>query len=110
MKRLLFSLALFALSAGAAHAGEAALYPVKDCSKEMAQMGLNQCTGDNLAAANAALNKLYGKMLAFETDPKAKEQFKDVERAWIAYKDRQCKWATASEEGGSIWTMEYNLC
>jgi uncharacterized protein YecT (DUF1311 family) len=110
MKRLVLGLAAVVAFAPAALAGEAALYPVKDCSKETAQMALNQCTGDNLAAANAALTQLYGKMLAIESDPKAKEQFKDIERAWVAYKDKQCQWETAGDEGGSIWTMEYNQC
>lgn len=110
MKRFALGLAAVVALAPAAWAGGAALYPAKDCSKETAQMALNQCTGDNLEAANAALGEIYRKLLAIESDPKAKEQFKDIERAWVAYKDKQCQWETAGDEGGSIWTMEYNQC
>lgn len=109
MKRVLLGLLLSAAST-AAMAAEPVLYPAKDCSKETAQMALNMCTSGNLAAANAALNRVYGKMLALESDPKDKENFKAVERAWVAYKDKQCQWETAGDEGGSIWAMEYNSC
>jgi uncharacterized protein YecT (DUF1311 family) len=110
MNRLLFGVAFFVASASGVMAAGPTLYPTKDCGKEMAQMGLNQCTGDNLAAANAALGKIYGKMLALESGPKDKETFRDVERAWVAYKDKQCQWETAGDQGGSIWAMEYNQC
>ncbi len=110
MKRFVLGFAAVVVFVPATLAGEAALYPTKDCGKETAQMALNQCTGDNLAAADSALAGLYRKLLAIESDPKAKEQFKDIERAWVAYKDKQCQWETAGDEGGSIWTMEYNQC
>ena len=110
MKRFVLGLAVAVALAPAAWAGGTALYPTKDCGKETAQMALNQCTGDNLTAANAALGEIYRKLLAIESDPKAKEQFKDIERAWVAYKDKQCQWETQGDEGGSIWTMEYNQC
>lgn len=110
MKQPMLGLAILISLVGGAMAAGPALYPTKDCSNETAQMALNQCTGDNLAAANAALGKLYGKMLALESDPKDKETFRDVERAWVAYKDKQCQWETAGDQGGSIWAMEYNQC
>ncbi len=110
MKRLTLAFAIVIALGGSALAGEAPLYPTQDCGKETAQMALNQCTGANLDAANAALGKLYGKLMALQSAPKDKEQLRDIERAWVAYKDKECTWETAGDEGGSIHAMEYNEC
>jgi uncharacterized protein YecT (DUF1311 family) len=44
----------------------------------------------DLSAANAKLNAEYQKIMAQEGTPKDKTALRDLERAWIAYKDKQC--------------------
>ena len=58
-------------------------------------------TGD-LAAANAALGKTYATVMAQQHTPKDRTALRDLERAWIAYKEKQC----AFEVGGGDGTAQ----
>jgi uncharacterized protein YecT (DUF1311 family) len=100
-----------ALIASTAALAGAALYPKQDCSKAVTQMDLDQCAGANDTAADAALNAFYKKLMAQASDAKAADALKESERAWIAYRDRECdREVGPREESGSIWPMEMSLC
>ena len=97
--------------AGSALANDAPLYKTRDCGKEMVQMEMNLCAGANLDAANAELNHVYQKLMSQQTDQPSKDQLKDVERSWIAYRDKECAWEIGpQEDGGSIWPMAMDNC
>jgi uncharacterized protein YecT (DUF1311 family) len=97
--------------AGGAAASDAPLYRTRDCDKETVQMEMNLCAGANLDTANGELNRVYQKAIAQQTDQKAKDQLKDAERAWIAYRDKECGWEIGpQEDGGSIWPMAMDNC
>ncbi len=99
------------LAASIAVADDVALYAVRDCGKFTTQMDLNECAGANLHAADAALNKVYQQVMAQQGDASSKEQLKDVERAWIAYRDKECAFEVGPrQDGGSIWPMEMSIC
>ena len=99
-----------ALAIASAHAKDAALYKVEDCSKFIAQMDLNSCTGDNLESADAALNAVYKQVMVWR-DKAGQESLKHSERAWIAQRDKTCADEVGpQEDGGSIWPMESNTC
>ncbi len=111
VKRTIVAATALVMGTAAALAQDATFYPVKDCSRLMVQMELNACAGANLQAADAALNRLYQQVMAEQDDAAAKEQLKDAERAWIAYRDKQCAYETGPrEQGGSIWPMEMSNC
>lgn len=109
--RIVAPLMLLMLGTAAANAEDAPPYPVKDCSQLTVQMELNACAGANLKAADVALNKAYQQAMAQQTDASSRRQLADVERAWIAYRDRECAFEVGPQEnGGSIWPMEMNNC
>ena len=86
-------------------------YPAKDCGQLTTQMDLNQCAGANFKAADAALNRIYQRLLARQESGSSKEQIKEVERAWLAYRDKECALEVGpQQEGGSIWPMEMSQC
>jgi uncharacterized protein YecT (DUF1311 family) len=94
-----------------AAAEEAALYPVEDCSRFAVQADLNTCAAANLAAADAALNAVYRQLMAQQDDKSAKDRLTDVERAWLAYRDKECAFEVGPQrDGGSIWPMEMSNC
>ena len=104
---LLFALALLLPAA----AKDAPLYKQQDCGQLVAQMVMNQCAGANLDAADAALNAVYQKVMAQQTDQKSKDQLKDLERAWMAYRDKECAFEIGpQEDGGSIWPLDMDNC
>jgi uncharacterized protein YecT (DUF1311 family) len=75
------------------------------------QADLNDCASFNRAAADAALNKAYQRLLAQQGDPLPKERLKEAERAWIGYRDKQCAFEVGpQQDGGSIWPMEMSNC
>jgi uncharacterized protein YecT (DUF1311 family) len=90
---------LLTLGAVSAVAQEAALYPVEDCGRFTTQMDMNKCAGTNLEAANVALNKIYQQVMAEQGDTSSKEQLKNVERAWIAYRDKECAFEVGPQKG-----------
>jgi uncharacterized protein YecT (DUF1311 family) len=92
-------------------AADAIPYPVIDCGQLTVQMEINACAGANLDAADVALNKVYRQVMVQQSNTASKDQLKDVERAWIAYRDRECALEVGPREsGGSIWPMEMSNC
>jgi uncharacterized protein YecT (DUF1311 family) len=79
------------------------------CAKETAQMGLNECYGNLAEAVDAKLNKLY-RALAAKSEGTEKDSLRDAQRAWLAYRDKECDYETVADEGGSIRPMEISLC
>ncbi len=100
-----------ALAAAPAAAEDAAPYPVEDCSRFTVQADLNKCAAANLAAADAALNAVNRRLMAQQDDKASKDRLADVERAWLAYRDKECAFEVGPQhEGGSIWPMEMSNC
>lgn len=108
---ILAAAALVLSQDGGVGAQNAPLYPVTDCSHLKTQMELNECAGANDQAADAALNKLYRQLMTEETDAASKQRLIEAERAWIAYRDKECAYQVGpQQEGGSIWPMEMSNC
>ena len=102
---------MLALSAAAASAEESRPYPVTDCGKFTTQMDLNKCAEDNLQSADRALNKIYQALAAQQDDPASKQRLRQAQRAWIAYRDRECAFEVGPQEtGGTIWPTENSGC
>jgi uncharacterized protein YecT (DUF1311 family) len=101
MRGLPFYIALIALlvPASQVYAGDAPLYAKQDCeAMHLAKPAFVQCYGANLAAATAALDKAY--RAAIDHPGNDKKQIRDVERAWIAYKDKEC---AIENNGDATW-------
>jgi uncharacterized protein YecT (DUF1311 family) len=69
--------------------------------------GAGQATSNaDLARANLELSKVYGRVMAQQHDDKDKKALRELERAWIAFKDKQCAFetgaATARRKGPPI--------
>ena len=110
-KRAIVASIIVVAGAGAVFAAEKALYRTEDCSRMQVQMELNQCAGDNAEAADKALNVAYQKLLKESHDAKAQASLKQSERAWVAYRDKECASEVGpQEDGGSIWPMEMSNC
>jgi len=102
---------MMALSAAQVRAAEPRLYPVTDCGKFTTQMDLNKCAEDNLQSADKALNRAYQELMAKQDDAASQRRLKEAQRAWIAFRDRQCAFEVGPQEtGGSIWPTEFSGC
>jgi len=93
MKALIYIVATLAM-VDAAAAGEPALYAKQNCAAVIqSAAAFHQCYAANLAAANKALDDIYQSLLAQRTFyVGSAEALRDVERAWIAYKEKECRY------------------
>jgi len=86
-----------------------------DCfDKAQTQADLNDCAGEQFAAADAELNRVYKAILEkYKEDPLFIEKLRAVQRAWLAYRDAEidAKYPHAKEDRyyGSIFPMCDNV-
>jgi uncharacterized protein YecT (DUF1311 family) len=102
---------MMTLSATGVRAEEPRLYPVTDCGKFTTQMDLNKCAVDNLKSGDKVLNDVYQALMAKQDEGASKQRLKAAQRAWIAFRDRECAFEVGPQEGGgTIWPMENAGC
>jgi len=88
---------------------------------------MNDCAAFEYKRADEHLNEVYRKATQYMTDDLARAQqhgdqrqikyeetaiarLKEAERAWLSYRDIQCKAAGQQYEGGSMSPMIYSQC
>jgi len=93
----------------------------------MTQMEMNQCSGAEYRKADAHLNVVYRRVIAFlESDMRdattkgdevekkhaetAIQKLEATEKVWIQYRDLDCDAARFEEEGGSIAPLTWAVC
>ena len=79
------------------------------CNNAYTQVDLNECTAVNLRNEDQQLNRSYNTLRRF-LDAGEKEQLKQVQLAWINFRDKSCKFSARNLEGGSAYRMEHNGC
>lgn len=79
------------------------------CPDAQSQFEMNQCAGKAYKAADAELNQVYQKLVAM-LDDEEKAQLKNVETAWLKYRDANCEFAADQFKGGSIRPMIHAFC
>ena len=81
-----------------------------DCA-DQTQAGLDKCASVSFQLADHALNDAYREVLRrLDGDDHKKRFLAAAEKAWIALRDAECKFAVSSTGSGSIYPMEYSLC
>ena len=98
-------IALAVLLAGLPQPGQA-----DDCS-DMTQSAMNQCAGETYETADAELNAKYQEIRQrLPGNDDARALLTAAQRNWIAYRDAECKFSSASVQGGSIYPTIYANC
>ena len=86
----------------------AAAQPV-NCANASTQFDINRCAAADLGKADAGLNRAYAQALARLT-PGSKARLRDAQRAWIAFRDKQCAFEANGADGGSVSPMVAMNC
>jgi uncharacterized protein YecT (DUF1311 family) len=81
-----------------------------DCKHAMSQSEMNICADQDYRAADAKLNAAYARLIAAQDDAGFKAKLKTTQRAWISFRDSECTYETADNEGGSIHPLVYAGC
>jgi len=88
---------------------------------------MNDCAAYQYNQADGRLNRVYQKVMQYMTDDLERAQkaghtrqrdyeqnavssLKEAERAWLSYRNIQCKAAGHQYEGGSMSPMIYSQC
>ena len=82
----------------------------QDCNNAMSQSEMNICADRDYQKADKALNAAYADLLAVLSEPGFKSKLRAAQRSWIAFRDNECVFETADNEGGSIHPMVYSGC
>jgi uncharacterized protein YecT (DUF1311 family) len=89
----------------------AALAQAEDCTKAATQADLNACAAQSFSKSDTALNATYRQITArLKDDAAARSLLVAAERAWLAFRDAECAFASSGESGGSIYPMVVTNC
>jgi uncharacterized protein YecT (DUF1311 family) len=79
------------------------------CANPMSQLEMNQCAGKAYRAADATMNQIYRKLVAM-LDEAEQGQLKEVQLAWLKYRDANCEFVADEYKGGSIRPLIQATC
>jgi len=85
--------------------------PARAACEDLPQRDMNVCADEAFQKADANLNALYQEIrqrLAGEADIAA--LFVAAQRAWLPFRDAECKFAASGVSGGSICPTIYAGC
>ncbi|MFL1524664.1 lysozyme inhibitor LprI family protein [Pseudomonas sp. O230] len=82
-----------------------------DCDNAADQATMNQCAVQQNKAADKELNVLYQQITErLKGSPDSKKLLVGAQRAWIGFRDAECKFSASGVEGGSVYPLIYSNC
>ncbi|VVN37359.1 hypothetical protein PS662_05246 [Pseudomonas fluorescens] len=82
-----------------------------ECDTATDQASMNQCAAQQNKAADKELNALYQQITArLKGSPDSKKLWVGAQRAWIGFRDAECKFSASGVEGGSVYPLIYSNC
>ena len=82
-----------------------------DCDNATDQATMNQCAAQQNKAADKELNALYQQITErLKGSPDSKKLLVGAQRAWIGFRDAECKFSASGVEGGSVYPLIYSNC
>ncbi|MFI8226844.1 lysozyme inhibitor LprI family protein [Pseudomonas sp. NPDC085632] len=82
-----------------------------DCANASDQATMNQCAGQDFKAADKELNTVYQQITArLKDNPDGKKLLVSAQRAWLGFRDAECKFSSSGVTGGSVYPWVYSSC
>ncbi len=81
-----------------------------DCNHAITQIDMDMCAHKDYQAADKKLNDVYRAVMAALDDAGYQAKLKTAQRAWIQFRDTECTFEVAQNEGGTIYPMVYTGC
>jgi uncharacterized protein YecT (DUF1311 family) len=82
-----------------------------DCANASDQATMNQCAGQDFKAADKELNTLYQQITGrLKDNPDGKKLLVSAQRAWVGFRDAECKFSASGVTGGSVYPLIYSNC
>jgi uncharacterized protein YecT (DUF1311 family) len=80
-----------------------------NCKNPQAQTELNICSGVDYQRADQKLNQVYNQVRD-QLSANRRQQLIVAQRAWISFRDADCKFARSTFEGGTMAPFIFNTC
>jgi uncharacterized protein YecT (DUF1311 family) len=82
-----------------------------DCANASDQATMNQCAGQDFKAADKELNTVYQQIIGrLKDNPDGKKLLVNAQRAWLGFRDAECKFSSSGVTGGSVYPWVYSSC
>lgn len=82
-----------------------------DCANASDQATMNQCAGQDFKAADKELNTVYQQISGrLKDNPDGKKLLVSAQRAWLGFRDAECKFSSSGVTGGSVYPWVYSSC
>ncbi|MFJ2461898.1 lysozyme inhibitor LprI family protein [Pseudomonas neuropathica] len=82
-----------------------------DCANASDQATMNQCAGQDFKAADKELNTVYQQITGrLKDNPDGKKLLVSAQRAWLGFRDAECKFSSSGVTGGSVYPWVYSSC
>ncbi|MBI6950723.1 lysozyme inhibitor LprI family protein [Pseudomonas koreensis] len=82
-----------------------------DCANASDQATMNQCAGQEFKSTDKELNAVYQQITGrLKDNPDRKKLLVGAQRAWIGFRDAECKFSASGVEGGSVYPLIYSNC
>ncbi|MEX5668715.1 lysozyme inhibitor LprI family protein [Pseudomonas neuropathica] len=82
-----------------------------DCANASDQATMNQCAGQDFKAADKELNTVYQQISGrLKDNPDGKKLLVSAQRAWIGFREAECKFSSSGVTGGSVYPWVYSSC
>lgn len=82
-----------------------------DCANASDQATMNQCAGQDFKAADKELNTVYQQIIGrLKDNPDGKKLLVSAQRAWLGFRDAECKFSSSGVTGGSVYPWVYSSC
>jgi len=104
MKAALYALAILIAAPAFAHAQQ-------DCGDLASQAEMNICADHAFKKSDAELNAAYKQIEGrLSDDPASKKLLVASQRAWVAFRDAECTFASSGVAGGSMQPFIQSSC
>lgn len=82
-----------------------------DCANASDQATMNQCAGQDFKAADKELNTVYQQIIGrLKDNTDGKKLLVSAQRAWLGFRDAECKFSSSGVTGGSVYPWVYSSC
>jgi uncharacterized protein YecT (DUF1311 family) len=83
----------------------------QDCANATSQMAMNVCADQAYRKTDAELNAVYSQITdRLKHDKEATELLVNAQKAWLAFRDAECTFATSASAQGSVYPMLVTQC
>ena len=80
-----------------------------DCKNAVTDYDMRECEGIRLKAADDSLNKNYAELRTI-LDAGSKNEIKQAQLAWIAFRDAECVFSSDVNKGGTLGRLSEMSC